>query len=310
LKDFAKLRQECASCPFDAYQFTLDGYHACTAHRPPVPIPEDTLALVEHKESVRCKEFRHGVLYGDNREKGEVVGFVENRCDKKGIRFEVLQLPTGYGDYYFEFIDEEKRLLTAGFERKTFEDFYHSVINGNLTIQVQSLVDNVDFPFLLLSGSLDVVDFTHYELVLATIGAMAAEYGLTIVSNMTDSQLATVLVATIENLHLNRHRIGIRARRKEIDMRVQFLMNAFEGVGLKTANLMLEKMGSVSGVLRTLQRDPREFAKKIRVISEKRAQEFYNIVTSEEIVEHPEKKSPSKAALRRSYRRRGQPGEK
>ena len=307
MKDYKLVRSECESCPFDAYHYTLDGYHACTQVQPPVPVPEEILDLLDHKEAVSCRKYRRGVLYADTREKSAVLSYVESRCEKKDLRLEIVQLPTGFGDYYFEFVDEDKRLLSSGFERKTFEDFYRSIINGSLTIQVQSLVDNVDFPFLMLSGSLDVVDYTHYELVLATIGAMGAEYGLTVISNMTDAQLATVLVSTVENLHLNKHRISIRARRKEIDLRTQFLINAFEGVGKKTAELLLEEFGSIDDILTTLIQTPIVFAEKVKGISTKKSEHFRDIVTSSEAVirdvknKEKRKSSPSKRRKKRRF---------
>lgn len=242
------------------------------------------LDLIELKEMAGCKPFSRGTLFADTREKGGVLDFVNKRCERAALRFQQVQLPTGCGDYYFEFIDEEQRLLNAGFERKTFEDFYRSIVNGSLTLQVQSLVDNVDFPFLLLSGSLDVVDYTHYDLVLGTIGAVAAEYGMTVVSNLTDAQLATVLVATVENLHLNKHRIGIRARRKDVDLRIQFLINAFEGVGEKTAQAILDTFGTVDAVISTIRDNPIAFAERVKGISAKRAMEFQGIVIGEKIV--------------------------
>ncbi len=177
----------------------------------------------------------------DYREKGSKV--IKELMDL-GVRFNLEKLEVG--DYVLSH--------RCCVEFKTVQDFVDSIVDGRLLEQVKSLKENYQRPVLVVEGVEDIysVRNVHPNAIRGMIAAITVSYGVPIIftkSNKdTANQLAVIAKREQEEITSSFNAHGSRKPMSVSESR-EYVVSALPGVGPVLAKLLLEKFGTVLGVM-------------------------------------------------------------
>jgi len=206
-------------------------------------------------------------VYVDERERGSGVPEV-----LRGLGVTVIFRRLDVGDY----VVSERMAI----ERKSAEDFAHSVVDGRLFEQARRLVDSYEKPVLLLEGSLRrAARFSgvRFEALLGAVTALVSELGLYIVytGGVRESALAIKMLADKEQRGGGTY-VVLHKKPKLSSVRdwQLYIVQSLPYVGPKVAKRLLETFGSV---YRVFTASVTELA-RIEGLGEKRAGEIVRIL--------------------------------
>jgi len=160
---------------------------------------------------------------------------IENYIKKLNIEYKKEALPIG------DFVCKEKDIVI---ERKTIEDFAHSIRSGHLTKQLLQMQENFSRCYLLISGSLKDSYFKGLsgwtvEHHVGSLCSIAVRYNIKILILDNDKQLISavnkIINKTDDGRILNIKDTSLLKNcmyKTHIALR---LLCSFEGIGLKTA---------------------------------------------------------------------------
>ncbi|MFH1425673.1 MAG: ERCC4 domain-containing protein [archaeon] len=179
----------------------------------------------------------NGKIVVDNREKNSLV---PSFLMKKGFEIDWKQLPVG--DYIVNGV---------AIERKTVSDFKSSIINKRLIAQLAELKQ---YPkhLLLVEGIIDEDLYNggiHENAFRGFMLSVLLEYGTPVV--FTHDEEDTVKYLSVLAKKEKKSEEGIRASKIMLSDRekVGFILEGFPNVGPKKARALIEKFGSLRGVV-------------------------------------------------------------
>jgi len=166
-------------------------------------------------------------------------------------------------------------------EFKTVGDFVDSLVDGRLLTQVRELKENYLRPIIMVEGTADIYAqrSVNPKAINGMIATITVSYGIPIIYTKNSNESAMIMIAMAKreqeetsrdfNPHSSKKRANIRDQQ-------EYVISSIPGVGPGLARDLLNKFGSVKGVLEATSADLKEVekigdvkAKQIREVIEK-----------------------------------------
>lgn len=177
----------------------------------------------------------------DDRERSSGVPAVLEAMDDVHVEFQRLSI----GDYQID-----RRLIV---ERKTLNDFAISILDGRLFKQMPRLAMSPRRSVLILEGGSHDLRRTgmRREALQGALVTISLILGIPVLRAMNPEETARLMVYAARQTALavtgNLHRPGYRPKGKR--KRQLYILQGLPGVGPKRASQLLERFGSVQGVI-------------------------------------------------------------
>jgi len=174
-------------------------------------------------------------IYADVRE--EKSGIPE-MLESMGVIVVRKQLPMG------DYLLNEDTVV----ERKSSWDYAKSLFDGRLFEQASRLADHYSNVYLIVEGPLVPRRYRGRERQLyASLAALTAEYGVRVVHTGSAEETAYFLEALARKLGVEGQRIVVHRKQRLGDLREWqlYILQAFPGVGPRTAEKILEHFGTL-----------------------------------------------------------------
>lgn len=136
-------------------------------------------------------------------------------------------------------------------ERKTVEDFVRSIYDGRLFEQASRLSENYPNVVYVVEGDPEVAfhEKTRARQVTAAMVALMVDYGVRFLWSLKPSQTAEVIFYLAKRVQLDMGHARVVIHRKPRLSSIRewqlYVLQAFPGVGPKTAEAILERFGSI-----------------------------------------------------------------
>jgi ERCC4-related helicase len=179
------------------------------------------------------------VIYVDHREaKSGVVRELSNLGVK--MKFSTLDV----ADYQ---ISED-----IGVERKSAQDFTSSIIDKRLYKQAKDLAEQFSKPVIIIEGENMYAGGLHPNAVRGSLASLAIDYSIPIIPTRSPEDTAAMIYRlAMRELEKGSMDAPLRTEKKPLSLQEQqiFIIESLPNVGPVTARKLLEKFGSVKGVI-------------------------------------------------------------
>ncbi|MEM5836659.1 MAG: ERCC4 domain-containing protein [Candidatus Aenigmatarchaeota archaeon] len=188
----------------------------------------------------------------------------------KKMDADVKEMDLGCGDFICS-----RRIAI---ERKNYDDFVSSIIDGRLFEQAKNLKENFEKPVILIEG------FSNREInenaLKAAVASLVVDYGISLVMtrNPLDTAKTIYWIAKKEQQE-NKHEISFKVGKKPKDSKKikEFIVASIPGISNVLSKRLLEHFGSVEKVFSAREEElmkvkgiGKNLAKKIKkILSEK-----------------------------------------
>ncbi len=202
----------------------------------------------------------NNVIFVDYREE-KIAGLLESM----GCR--VVRLKLEVGDYAINRI---------GIERKSFDDFVSSIIDGRIFGQANELSSTYEKPILILEG-FGVVERIHENSFYATLAYLISKLGITVFRSKNEEETAKTIfwIAKKEFEEGGRAAYKVREKKVEVGSIQERIIAAFPGISTVLSKRILKKFGSLQKFFAAGEKELMEIdgigekiAKRIRKIIE------------------------------------------
>ena len=216
----------------------------------------------------------------DSNERGTLCESVERRATKAGLN--IVRKPLMVGDYL---------LGGACVEAKSISDLFQSSHSGHLWRQLDNMDANYERFFIVIHGTIEKyvaiarkngkkVTYSRVQSELTgTIARLMSDFDCQVFYTPNTSEAAMFITKLHDKLHKPASKHGAQALRRvsSNDIRLDVLLS-IPGIGLETAEKMLDKCGSIEEMCFP------ESLKSIKGLGDKRRSLVVNVLTSEEPV--------------------------
>jgi len=216
----------------------------------------------------------------DSNERGTLCESVERRATKAGLN--IVRKPLMVGDYL---------LGGACVEAKSISDLFQSSHSGHLWRQLDNMDANYERFFIVIHGTIEKyvaiakkngkrVTYSRVQNELTgTIARLMSDFDCQVFYTPNTSEAAMFITKLHDKLHKPASKHGAQALRRvsSNDIRLDVLLS-IPGIGLETAEKMLEKCGNIEEMCFP------ESLKSIKGLGDTRRSLVVNVLTSEEPV--------------------------
>tara|TARA_R100001230_G_C5689122_1_gene201111 strand:- start:1742 stop:2440 length:699 start_codon:yes stop_codon:yes gene_type:complete len=216
----------------------------------------------------------------DSNERGTLCESVERRATKAGLN--IVRKPLMVGDYL---------LGGACVEAKSISDLFQSSHSGHLWRQLDNMDANYERFFIVIHGTIEKyvaiarkngkkVTYSRVQSELTgTIARLMSDFDCQVFYTPNTSEAAMFITKLHDKLHKPASKHGAQALRRvsSNDIRLDVLLS-IPGIGLETAEKMLDKCGSIEEMCFP------ESLKSIKGLGDTRRSLVVNVLTSEEPV--------------------------
>jgi Fanconi anemia group M protein len=134
-------------------------------------------------------------------------------------------------------------------ERKSYDDFVNSIINGRIFDQANALKENFEKPMILIEGNSDRE--INDNALKGAIASLLVDYGITLIStrNPLDTAKTIYWIAKKEQ-NDNKKCLSIKVGKKPKDTKKlqEFIVSSIPGVSRVLTKRLLEHFGNVQNV--------------------------------------------------------------
>ncbi len=232
------------------------------------------------------RKMRKPDLIIDSNERGTLCDSVERRATKAGLN--VVRKPLMVGDYL---------LGGACVEAKSISDLFQSSHSGHLWRQLDNMDANYERFFIVIHGTIEKyvaiarkngkkVTYSRVQNELTgTIARLMSDFDCQVFYTPNTSEAAMFITKLHDKLHKPASKHGAQALRRvsSNDIRLDVLLS-IPGIGLETAEKMLEKCGNIEEMCFP------ESLKSIKGLGDTRRSLVINVLTSEEPVKQQRRK--------------------
>jgi Fanconi anemia group M protein len=206
-------------------------------------------------------------VFADHREKAS--GVLKEMLDM-GISVNMQTLKVG--DYLLS-----KRV---GVEYKKVPDFVDSIIDGRLLDQIKNLKYNFERPFIIIEGEEDIYAMRKIapNAIRGMLATIMVSYAIPVIQTRNAKETASLMAVIAkreqdpEFRDFNPHGSRKPMTTKELQ---EYIVSALPGIGPTLAKPLLEKFGSVKGVVNASESELKEISK----IGEKKAKEVQRLLS-------------------------------
>ncbi|MCE4605835.1 MAG: helix-hairpin-helix domain-containing protein [Desulfurococcales archaeon] len=200
-------------------------------------------------------------VYVDVREKGSTVASLLER--KLLVVYKRLDI----GDYLVS--------NDVVIERKTVSDYIKSLYDGRLFDQASRMASSYSYPMIIVEGK--YVSYKDRVKFYSSLASLAITYGLHILMANNSQDAAEVIYYIAKRIYSNRGQFIVIHKKPKLsglkDWQL-YIVQSLPHVGPKLAKRLLERFGSVEGIVNARLSD----LAKIPGIGEKRALELYKVL--------------------------------
>ncbi|MCS7106406.1 MAG: helix-hairpin-helix domain-containing protein [Candidatus Aenigmarchaeota archaeon] len=200
------------------------------------------------------------VIFCDHREK-DVSEILKKMCLVKKVNLE-------FGD----FVCSER----VAIERKSYDDFLSSIIDGRLFDQAKKMRENFDKPIILIEG------FSNKQInensVKGAIASLVLDFDVNILSTRNEFDTAKTIY-WIAKKEQEEKKLGIAfkvgKKPKDLNKIREFIVSSIPGISTVLSRRLLKEFGSVERVFTANEKE----LTKIKGIGEKLAKKIRDILT-------------------------------
>jgi len=190
---------------------------------------------------------------------------VANLLEKMGCKIAKIKLPVG--DYVIN---------DVGIERKSFEDFVSSIIDGRIFEQAELLASAYKKSILIIEG-FGIIERIHENSFFAAIAYLISRFNITILRSRNEEETAKLIYWVAKKEFKDKGKAGYKIKEKKVKLpNVQErIVAAFPGISTVLSKRILKKFGSLQKFFNASEKELMEIdgigkklAKRIRKIIE------------------------------------------
>jgi len=208
----------------------------------------------------------------------KVIVFADYREKDSGVIKELIEQGV---NIRLEMLESADYILSedVGVELKRVPDFVNSLIDGRLLGQLKSLKGNFQKPIVVVEGTEDIYSIrnVHPNAIRGLMSTIAVSYSIPILFSRNPKETASFLSIIARHEQLDEKKeVFLHGSRKPTSLKElqEYIVSALPGVGASLARPLLEKFGSVKGVLEA----PEDKLREIEMIGEKKAKKIRDTV--------------------------------
>ncbi len=206
------------------------------------------------------------VVFADLRELGSKV--IEALMKKAEVKTMMLKV----GDYLLS-----ERVVV---ERKTYDDFINSIIDGRLFKQLKAMREQFEKPILIIEGEKTNERKIHENAVNGAIASAAIDYSIPVIFTVDPEQTADLLLIIAKREQFeNKKEPRLRGEKKPMTLKAQqkYLIEGLPGIGPNAAESLLKHFKTPERVITATE----EELVMVEGIGKKKAEKIRKVVTSE-----------------------------
>jgi Fanconi anemia group M protein len=192
---------------------------------------------------------------------------IANLLEKMGCKIVRMNLPIG------DFVVND-----VGIERKSFEDFISSIIDGRIFEQANSLSSAFKKPIIIVEG-FGVVERIHENSFYATLAYIVSKSNVTIFRTKNEEETAKLIYWIARKEFENSGNVGYKIKEKKVSVQniQERILAAFPGISTVLSKRILKKFGSLKKFFNASEKELME----VDGIGEKTAQRIRKIIEEE-----------------------------
>ena len=204
------------------------------------------------------------LIYVDHRESKSGV---TRELSNMGVRVETTTLPVA--DYQVS--------SDVAVERKSARDLASSIMDKRLYKQAKELVENFAKPIFIVEGESLYAGGLHPNAVRGAVASLAVDFGIPIIPTRSPEDTAAMIYRlAVREQETGFKEIALRTEKKPLSLWEQqiYIVESLPNVGPVTARKLLEKFGTVKGVINA----PKDDLKEIEGIGDVIAQKIRDVI--------------------------------
>ncbi len=184
--------------------------------------------------------------------------------EKMGCRITRMNLPIG--DYVINDI---------GIERKSFEDFISSIIDGRIFEQAELLSSAYQKPVFIIEGFCGI-ERVHENSLYATFAYLISKFNVTILRLKNENETAKMIYWLAKKEFENSGKVGYKIKEKKVNIKniQERILVAFPGISTVLSKRILRRFGSLQKFFNANEKE----LMKIDGIGEKLAKKIRRII--------------------------------
>jgi Fanconi anemia group M protein len=192
---------------------------------------------------------------------------IANLLEKMGCKIVRMNLPIG------DFVVKD-----VGIERKSFEDFISSIIDGRIFEQANSLSSAFKKPIIIVEG-FGVVERIHENSFYATLAYIVSKSNVTIFRTKNEEETAKLIYWIARKEFENSGNVGFKIKEKKVNVQTiqERILAAFPGISTVLSKRILKKFGSLKKFFNASEKELME----VDGIGEKTAKRIRKIIEEE-----------------------------
>jgi Fanconi anemia group M protein len=192
---------------------------------------------------------------------------IANLLEKMGCKIVRMNLPIG------DFVVND-----VGIERKSFEDFISSIIDGRIFEQANSLSASFKKPIIIVEG-FGVVERIHENSFYATLAYIVSKSNVTIFRTKNEEETAKLIYWIARKEFENSGNVGFKIKEKKVNVQTiqERILAAFPGISTVLSKRILKKFGSLKKFFNASEKELME----VDGIGEKSAKRIRKIIEEE-----------------------------
>jgi Fanconi anemia group M protein len=192
---------------------------------------------------------------------------IANLLEKMGCKIVRMNLPIG------DFVVND-----VGIERKSFEDFISSIIDGRIFEQANSLSAAFKKPIIIVEG-FGIVERIHENSFYATLAYIVSKSNVTIFRTKNEEETAKLIYWIARKEFENSGNAGFKIKEKKVNVQTiqERILAAFPGISTVLSKRILKKFGSLKKFFNASEKELME----VDGIGEKTAKRIRKIIEEE-----------------------------
>jgi len=154
-----------------------------------------------------------------------------------------------------DFLASEKVVI----ERKSYDDFVSSIIDGRIFDQARNMKDNFERPLLLIEGYSDRE--INDNALKAAVASVLLDFGISVLTSKNEYDSAKLIYwIAMKEQHETGNGIGIKVGKKPKSTKQlqEFVVASIPGVSTVLAKRLLEKFGTIENIFSADEKKLRE----------------------------------------------------
>lgn len=206
------------------------------------------------------------------------VIYIDHRESKSGVVRELSNLGVKIRTSTLTVADYQVS-QDIGVERKSAQDFTSSIIDKRLYKQSRELAQEFSKPLIIIEGENMYSGGLHPNAVRGALASLAVDFGIPIIPTRSPEDTAAMIYRlAVREMEKGPMDAPLRTEKKPLSLQEQqiFIIESLPNVGPVTARKLLEKFGTVKGVINA----PKDELTQVEGIGKVIAQKIRDVIDS------------------------------